>query len=473
MKIVITTFAALCLSACTIKYSEFPSCTEFSLTRTCVENNQPRTIAVFFDGTSNTEVSRTNISKLHSIVTLRDKPYLHTLYVQGVGTDKKLSGNIFGNGLDARIKLAYHFIASRYRADKGDKIFLFGFSRGAYNARALAGMIYTAELPDFSSIQDEKAQRALVDEIFKYYKGRETLIAKREAIAGIPGYKQKAKNIRISFMGLFDTVSALSYQPREERKIADLSVEYVDQVCNVDKVAHAMSIDDNRGRAFSPVPMTVGEIVSTCKELNGLSEDAFYTKTSELINERVSEVWFAGAHADVGGGYSDNDALSGVPLNWMMRQIMRSETARHLLSKEPFVYEDIYASSHIGENALLGGLIYINKNRELAYYSDQMHPKGRPLTIHSSVIARRAIVPRTCREYDFSQQENSNIISEDSCYADGLTPNSIKGFGECFEKLPLEEGALRKNKMLADFILMFKCPEKGSRLIVDEPDMYR
>lgn len=463
MNKIIIAFAAFCLSACANpKVSRFPECTNFSLTKTCTENDKPRIIAIFFDGTSNTEVSRTNISKLHHLVTLTDKPHVHTLYVQGVGTDKKLSGNLIGAGLDDRVKLAYHFIASRYRSDKKDKIFVFGFSRGAYTARVLAGMIYAAELPDFNAIED-KAQIALVDEIFKRYKGSD-LIQARNAIAKIPRYKQKSTNTKIEFMGLFDTVSALAYDPKAEQKMAFLSDQYLDQVCNVKKVAHAMSIDENRGRTFPPVLMTVSKIVSPCDELKGLSGAALNSKTSELINERIKEVWFSGAHSDVGGGYSDNSDLSGVPLNWMLRQIKSNKATADLLPEKPFVYEDIYAPSHVGEDTLMSGWFYINRNRLLARYSEQMHD-NRPLTIHSSVIARRAKIPRTCREYDFSWQKDPLLVSKDSCYKNGLTPNRFKGFGECFKKVPLDNGPL--------FTLDFQCPKSGKLLIVDEPNLYR
>jgi len=476
-RILILSIAAIYLSGCAglgvgPKYTAFPSCTEFSMTDTCVRDDEPRMIAVFFDGTGNTEESRSNIAKLHNIVTLRDTPYVHTLYVQGVGTDRKILGGAVGAGFDDRVKLAYHFIASKYRAEKGDKIFLFGFSRGAYSARALAGMMYTADLPDFGSMPDQNAQKALVEEIFAHYKGSDSLVEKREALKNISGYRPRSTNIRISFMGLFDTVSALSYQPNEERKLGELSGKYLDQICNVDKVAHAMSIDDNRGRAFSPVPMTVSAIASTCEEVAGLSGDARATKVGELIDERVVEVWFSGAHSDVGGGYAQNDDLSGVPLNWMMRQIKKSEATVDLLPEHPFVYEDIHARSHVGEDALLGGRVYVNKNRAIGYYSEQLHPTGRPLVIHSSVIARRATVPRTCREYDFSQQSIASTQSEDKCYSNHQTP-TFKGFGECFEKVPLKDETLRDNRLLADFALRFTCPDEGPLLVVDEPERYR
>ncbi len=486
-KVFLVSVMVLCMSACAgnfpfkndsgldadsiFKFSEFPLCSDFSQTRTCLESDKPRKIAVFFDGTGNTEESRTNIAKLHNKVTLSDKPFVHALYVQGVGvgTDNRLTGGVFGDGLDDRVKLAYRFLAKRYNAERGDKIYLFGFSRGAYSARVLAGLIRTADFPDFSGLQDDEAQAALVDDIFTYYKQPKN----RDSIKDIPGYRPKSTDVRIAFMGLFDTVSALSYRPKSERELDKLSDEYVDQICNIDKVFHAMSIDDNRGTTFSPMPMSLKSIASTCDEVGGLSGSALDSKIAELIDERLLEVWFSGAHSDVGGGYSDNDHLSAVPLNWMMRQISKIEAAADLLPEKPFVYEDLYAPSHIGEEALANGVIYINKNRELAYYPDQLHEKGRPLTIHSSVIARRAVIPRTCKEYDFSQQVNADLESEDRCYKSNQTPNNIRGFGKCFDKVALDEGSLRDNPLLADFTLEFKCAGDGDLIIINESGRYQ
>ncbi|MEM1187967.1 MAG: DUF2235 domain-containing protein [Pseudomonadota bacterium] len=451
-----------------VKDTVFPHCNLFSETATCIDAEAARDIAIFFDGTANTEESRTNVFKLHSLITLQDRPHVHTYYLQGVGTDRKLTGNALGRGIGDRAKLAYLYLANTYRP--GDNIYLFGFSRGAYNARILAGMIYVAEFPDLGSLDDNE-QRSLVDEIYEAYTSTGELSEKRDAVARIASYSPVTSSTRIRFMGIFDTVSALSYEPDEENQLAELSEKYVDQICNIDRVAHAMSIDDNRGRTFSPVSLKVTAIGMQCDEIVGIRDsEEQQSAISSLIGERISEVWFSGAHSDIGGGYTE-DALSGVPINWMLRRMLEVRSLSRIIPPEPFQYEDIYGTSHIGEDALINGGLYINKNRILPYYGAQLDTAHQRLSIHSSVLLRRSKVPRTCREFDFNLYGDPEDRSHDWCYREPME-RGIGNYSECFKRVPLKSEHLVSDRRLADFTLQYTCDEGNSLFDIDEPELY-
>ena len=124
-----------------------------------------------------------------------------------------------------------------------------------------------------------------------------------------------------------------------------------------------MSLDDNRADSFTPAIMEVEAITKHCTNINGSKE-----KSAKLISYVIDEVWFAGAHSDVGGGYNDSH-LSGAPLNWMIRKLVAYESQykkqRKLLPDGSSVKEDIFGRSHIGEDSILSGAIYKNKTRNI------------------------------------------------------------------------------------------------------------
>lgn len=465
-RIIIILLSASFLTSCANKgeispsfhYKNYPNCTYFSESKNC-ETSSKRKVSIFFDGTGNNEKSNTNVAKLYNKITLQDKKNIHSLYIAGVGTElsKIITGNIFGRGFDERVKWAYYYIASNYRQELGDELYLFGFSRGSYSARVLAGLIYVADLPNLDKIKDEKSKKKLIDKIFEEYKSKTSIDNKRKNIQKIDGYIKNSKGTRITYMGIFDTVSALSYDPREGDDIEFLSEEYEDQICNIDQVSHAMSIDDNRVHSFTPVPMKVKAIASMCK---GMDSDE---EIGELIDSVISEVWFSGAHSDVGGGYNDSE-LSGVPLNWMMRQIKKSAKIADLLPDNPYVYEDIFGNSHIGEDSIISGKIYINRNRNIPAYMNDYHEGFRIPVIHSSVIKRREKLPRTCREFDFNP---SGKIT--NCYNEAFTPP--KNYQRCFESKKVVDSNIPNRIKKSNFILKYIPNKEDPCFIIDEPEL--
>jgi uncharacterized protein (DUF2235 family) len=379
-------------------------------------------IAVFFDGTSNTANSSTNVVKLYNLVTLQPRNDIQSMYIKGVGTEggwtKQLFGMATGLGIGEDVRQAYRYLGNTYTKGSKDEIYLFGFSRGSYSARILAGMIYTAGLADLKGI-NEKEQVKLVEKIYDAYKGDRSLEARRKSISTIDSVR--FTNPRISFMGVWDTVEALGLPNRTE-KIEEVNGRYVDQLCNIDKAAHALSIDDNRAKIFTPIALTSKSLIEDCNE-------------EVSIDNVVNEVWFAGAHADVGGGY-ENTELSGVSLNWMIEQMRGTG----LLSKEAKVLEDSYGISH-NPSAGFFDLIYENRNRNLPDYITKTGYNKGIIKVHESVFERLAKIPKLWQEFDW--------ISEGS-------DEYQRNFPECFEKTEQDDGkyTLKYNEQKSCFYIV-------------------
>lgn len=341
---------------------------------------QKRKLVVFLDGTHNDESSHTSIAKLHNLVTLQDRTDIHTTYIVGVGTGAKVIGMGMGWGIGRDVREAYLFLARNYRPERRDEVYLFGFSRGAYAARILAGLLYTVGIPDLDSVP-EADQMDFIEDIYSAFKGDMTVKERRQEVQKETGLTPKPVTVR--FMGLWDTVEALGWPDYEENFI-DPNLNYVDQLCNVDKAAHAVSIDDDRARIFTPILLTHSRLVENCKERD--------------INDVVEEVWFAGAHADIGGGYNDTD-INGVSFNWMLNQI----APYNLVPANTRVYADPYGRTHDPESGWFR-FIYRNRNRNLAAYALPIHNKGK-LKMHQSVFDRLEKACRQPFEFDWKESE--------------------------------------------------------------------
>jgi uncharacterized protein (DUF2235 family) len=235
-------------------------------------------------------------------------------YIHGVGDSSnpvmKVLGGVFGAGVIARIIRGYTFVSRHY--DDGDSIHIVGFSRGAYTARALAGMISGVGLlnrdeydPDDKSkaylrglaawfkckgvvFQGDKKLSSLLNAIFDFAGEKLAKIAldERDFVTGVP----------IASVGVWDTVGAMGVPAYVKGSRQDF-FSFVDRKLSsaVRHGFHAMALDERR-RDF---PVTRWE------------ED-----------DRVEEVWFVGAHSDVGGGYAALESgLSDIALDWMAKKL--------------------------------------------------------------------------------------------------------------------------------------------------------
>jgi hypothetical protein len=217
-------------------------------------------------------------------------------YDPGVGTAglwDKFAGGGFGVGLSHHIKRAYRFIANNY-AD-GDEIFCFGFSRGAYTVRSLSGLIGAVGLL-------ENDQLEFLPEAYKYYRTHpdERPESKHEKV--LPKKDSPRRHIPIAFMGVWDTVGALGIPFRGLRWISRKWVGFhnVELSGNIRYAFQALAVDEKRS-LFAPAIWTTREEKDEIKH----------------ASQRLLQVWFAGAHSNVGGGYACS-GLSDVALEWMV-----------------------------------------------------------------------------------------------------------------------------------------------------------
>ena len=212
-------------------------------------------------------------------------------YDWGIGSyHNQVWAGATGKGLHKNIMDDYRYIVQNY--SPGDEIFLFGFSRGAYTIRSLCGLIN-----NFGILKRPDAR--LIQLAFEYYK--------RPSAPYAPN-GEKAKKFRedyshlsreVKFVGVWDTVGAMGI-PISFLGFLDDKDEFYDTKIgpNVSIARHALGIDELR-KDFEPTVWTPN-------------------KTTDM-----KQVWFVGAHSDVGGGYppdSDGAMLSDIPLAWMMRQ---------------------------------------------------------------------------------------------------------------------------------------------------------
>jgi uncharacterized protein (DUF2235 family) len=278
----------------------------------------PKSIFVFLDGTRNGYDTKTNVWRLYELVSSTSDPKVTALYLNGVGTtDKPVFGPALERGMEDRILRGYEFLAQKYAP--GDDIYLFGFSRGAHEARALAGLIAYGGLPLSSNRKDTDYIKTGNDilELLKEtsdqdYLGEWAVWKPGQSPVLTAALKEKlgidTKPAEVKFLGLWDTVPGSSFktygQCKEEIELGNLSrlpliskgERYkTDSYPAIHQIAHAVSLDEKRSKFGSFL---------LCPAINQQ-----YTKLIEL--------WFPGAHADVGGGYADSDELPGISLNWM------------------------------------------------------------------------------------------------------------------------------------------------------------
>ncbi len=247
-------------------------------------------IAIFADGTWNSpEQGRaTNVLRMARAV----KPEAGgtqqvVFYDWGVGTDrKKLSGGITGAGIDKNIMDCYRFLVHNY--DDDDQRFFFGFSRGAYTARSLAGFIRNCGI-----LKREHANK--IPDAFRLYRKRTRASRPDEAIPVRFRRDFAVANITpIEFVGAWDTVGALGIPVPFWGTLNEHEFLFHDTEPSkiVQHARHAVSIDENR-EDFAPVLW------------------------SDKPNVDVRQVWFAGVHSDVGGGYRER-GLSDCASHWML-----------------------------------------------------------------------------------------------------------------------------------------------------------
>jgi len=281
-----------------------------------------KNIVVCCDGTSNEYGDcKTNVLKLFSVLP-KGAPDQMTFYDPGVGTFSapaaltkttkavtRVFGLAFGYGITKNIGDAYRFLMETY--EPGDRVFLFGFSRGAYTARAVAAMIHKCGLL-------EPGNHNLLPYALKLFKYERTPRI-------YAGFKRTfSRRCDVHFLGVWDTVSSVGwvYDP--------LTLQFTMTNPIVRTVRHAIAIDERR---------------------------CFYRQNlwgKPGPGQDVKQVWFSGAHCNVGGGYKETaSGPSQISLEWMIDEavdadlVVDNDRRRLIVPLEPATPsddEDFHAS---------------------------------------------------------------------------------------------------------------------------------
>lgn len=273
----------------------------------------PRRLIALFDGTWNKVQTHTNVERLWRLIAPSDPAGTEQIckYIAGVGVEPgigHLLGGAFGLGLSGNVKEGFRWLCRTWR--DGDEIWLFGFSRGAYTARSLAGLIRKCGLlkPDAKG----RVTSAAVDNAYTLY--RNDLHPDDPQMQAFRA--AHAHEVLIRFVGVWDTVGALgipgvaSWFPFARSRYAfhdtDLSkiVQYAYQ---------ALALDEHRAD-FKPTKWT--------RPATSLAPGELPTAWKPEQIE-VEQRWFVGAHSDVGGGEKTDgaghspDTLPEITLAWM------------------------------------------------------------------------------------------------------------------------------------------------------------
>ena len=269
-------------------------------------------IAIFLDGTWNEVRNNTNVWRLKSLCDVGASQVV--FYSQGVGTQfgTKYSGGMLGKGLDEEVVQAYEWLVEHY--NEGDEIFIFGFSRGAYTARSLSGFISKCGLLKLGSPLG-------VGELYERYGKGSVLRTIRELARDLKAYPDMSLELEekwlldysmaipIKFIGVWDTVGALGIPFGKIHGWSRSSFDYLETDLHINNkyAYHALAIDEHRP-PFAPTLWT--------RTIPKNVKPEEIDPPLRLL-QHVEQRWFAGAHANVGGGYSA-DLLAQIPLKWIM-----------------------------------------------------------------------------------------------------------------------------------------------------------
>jgi len=269
-----------------------------------------KNIVICSDGTNNKLAGDlTNVARLSQVVINDDRQA--TFYDPGVGTMASpkektwlgkrwslLSGLAFGTGLDENVFDAYRFLIRSYVP--GDRVFLFGFSRGAFTIRVLAGLVRGVGLLD----QDKESR---IPDVWKQYRALHILREDASEAERARAREQEQKTAafraycnrpcRVAFLGPWDTVGSVGMYNMNQ------SFPFTFENSSVDVVRHAVSLDERRAAFRS----------------NVFKADP--TPTGPNGRPRVMNVWFPGVHSDIGGGYPwATSGLAMLAFQWMVRE---------------------------------------------------------------------------------------------------------------------------------------------------------
>ncbi|KAI0081423.1 hypothetical protein K474DRAFT_1656566 [Panus rudis PR-1116 ss-1] len=305
-----------------------------------------RTLVLCFDGTGDQfDGDNSNVVQFLAMLQKNDTSKQLVYYQAGIGTytdplfslpvtssislvlDQMLAWN-----LASHIKDGYTFLMQNYT--DGDKICIFGFSRGAYTARALAGMLHKVGLLPLCNHQQ-------LPFAYDMYVREDT-----EGLQlGLMFKRTFCRSVQVDFLGVWDTVASVGIIPHY--------LPFIHENTGIKYLRHALALDERRVK-FHPQFCVEPKRKIQKQQLERMQENAAVNDTAhhdrpiperhktiqkafeDEVNARhglkqtdVLEVWFAGAHTDVGGGSVPNGtahSLARIPLRWMIRQCFSCNT---------------------------------------------------------------------------------------------------------------------------------------------------
>lgn len=334
-------------------------------------------IVICLDGTGNQMKAKghTNVATLYRMLDLSDPTKQLGYYDPGVGTLSaanargpvgrwwsRTSGLAFGSGMRTNVAEAYTFLMQHWRP--GDEVYVFGFSRGAYTARALVGMLNrpgllrpgSENLVPYAVAQyatnktftdDDKQNMREFAHAFCWGTGTQPLSA---PWAG-DTYEMHWHSVPIAYLGVWDTVKAAGIL-----RIGDLHWPFTHQLFNAARIRHAVSIDEARRpyREYLADPKHHG----------------------------LDEAWFAGVHSDVGGTFEDDPRLAKIALKWIVDGAVKDLRLRTGAYAQQCTVDEAFAE---GTQHTMGKVWVLTGIRH----------RTLPDTarLHASVRARRKAVP--------------------------------------------------------------------------------
>ena len=291
------------------------------------EKRRGTNIVLFSDGTGNSSAKllKTNVWRMYEALDLLAGDQI-AVYDNGVGTSSvpplAIVGGALGFGLKRNVRTLYMYACRHFQPGTAerdaDRLYAFGFSRGAFTVRVLIGLIESQGL--ITGVTGQELERQAKWAYREYRRQftaapwvikplrwiRDVALRLWEGAWGRKPY-DPSKNLRpdVTFLGLWDMVDAYGLPIDEltrgwNRWVWPLSMNANERPTKVKKVCHAVALDDER-HTFHPVL---------------LDEEHLNETKTRIRDESVSQVWFPGAHSNVGGGYPD-DSLARVPLLWM------------------------------------------------------------------------------------------------------------------------------------------------------------
>ena len=371
-------------------------------------------LIVCCDGSWNTPEmeSPTNVVRLASALRNRTADGVPQIvyYDEGVGTHgpiDKIFAGAMGAGLDFNVREAYRFLAGNYEA--GDEIYLFGFSRGAYTVRSLAGMIGLAGLLGRRQITE-------VAEAYELYRREKH----RNAAPAVAFRSKHGTRVPpITLLGCWDTVGALGIPDKlpgvglDER--FNKRYRWVDTKlgAHVEHALHALAIDERRVE-FEPTLME-----------------------SVTDEQSLLQVWFPGDHGSVGGGQRHKEPLARIALEWMTEAI--ADLGLGLAIDTPF--ENLLPRDHNAYVSANRSPIYGRKPRNIA-----------PGTIHDSALERFVDLPRYRESVSAAQRDLLGAAATQRAIRPSLrcpSADTVLGVGEHADVIVM---AARQKKRHPDLV---------------------